>query len=110
MGILRVGAVCRLIEPSRERILVVSHVIVVGAGITGVTTAYALLDRGCTVTVIDRNRYPAMETSYANGGQLSACNAEVWNSWSTVLKGVKWLFRKDAPLKLNLSPSWHKYS
>lgn len=87
-----------------------SHVIVVGAGITGVTTAYALLDRGCTVTVIDRNRYPAMETSYANGGQLSACNAEVWNSWATVLKGVKWLFRKDAPLKLNLSPSWHKYS
>jgi D-amino-acid dehydrogenase len=87
-----------------------SHVIVVGAGITGVTTAYALLDRGCTVTVIDRNRYPAMETSYANGGQLSACNAEVWNSWSTVLKGVKWLFRKDAPLRLNLSPSWHKYS
>ena len=86
------------------------HVIVVGAGITGVTTAYVLLDRGCTVTVIDRNRYPAMETSYANGGQLSACNAEVWNSWSTVLKGVKWLFRKDAPLRLNLSPSWHKYS
>jgi D-amino-acid dehydrogenase len=88
----------------------VPHVTVIGAGITGVTTAYALLDRGCTVTVIDRNRYPAMETSFANGGQLSACNAEVWNSWATMLKGVKWMFRRDAPLLLNPAPSWHKYS
>jgi D-amino-acid dehydrogenase len=86
-----------------------SHVTVIGAGITGVTTAYALLDRGCTVTVIDRNRYPAMETSFANGGQLSACNAEVWNSWSTMLKGLKWIFRNDAPLLVNPKPSWHKY-
>jgi D-amino-acid dehydrogenase len=86
------------------------HVTVIGAGITGVTTAYALLDRGCKVTVIDRNRYPAMETSFANGGQLSACNAEVWNSWATVLKGIKWMFRKDAPLLMNPKPSWHKYS
>jgi D-amino-acid dehydrogenase len=51
-----------------------------------------------------------METSYANGGQLSASNAEVWNNWSTVLKGISWLFRSDAPLALNLKPSWHKYS
>jgi D-amino-acid dehydrogenase len=87
-----------------------SHVTVIGAGITGVTTAYALLDRGCTVTVIDRNRYPAMETSFANGGQLSASNAEVWNSWSTMLKGVRWIFRKDAPLLVNPKPSWHKYA
>jgi D-amino-acid dehydrogenase len=86
------------------------HVTVIGAGITGVTTAYALLDRGCKVTVIDRNRYPAMETSFANGGQLSACNAEVWNSWATMLKGMKWMFRQDAPLLLNPKPSWHKYS
>jgi D-amino-acid dehydrogenase len=86
------------------------HVTIVGAGITGVTTAYALLDRGCAVTVIDRNRYPAMETSFANGGQLSACNAEVWNSWATMLKGMKWMFRGDAPLLLNPKPSWHKYS
>jgi len=87
-----------------------THVTIIGAGITGVTTAYALLDRGCTVTIIDRNRYAGMETSYANGGQLSACNAEVWNSFSTILKGMKWIFRKDAPLLLNPSPSWHKYS
>jgi len=87
-----------------------THVTVIGAGITGVTTAYALLDRGCEVTILDRNRYGAMETSFANGGQLSACNAEVWNSFGTMLKGLKWILRSDAPLLLNPSPSWHKYS
>jgi D-amino-acid dehydrogenase len=88
----------------------VAHIAVIGAGITGVTTTYALLEKGYEVTVFDRNRYAAMETSYANGGQLSASNAEVWNNWSTVLKGISWLFRSDAPLSLNLKPSWHKYS
>jgi D-amino-acid dehydrogenase len=87
-----------------------THVTIIGAGITGVTTAHALLERGCTVTIIDRNRYAGMETSFANGGQLSACNAEVWNSFSTIVKGMKWIFRKDAPLLLNPKPGWHKYS
>eukprot|EP01133_Synstelium_polycarpum_P025171 gene25171-30211_t len=86
------------------------HIAIIGAGITGVTTAYALARQGYSVTVFDRNRYAAMETSFANGGQLSASNAEVWNSWSTVLKGMKWMLRKDAPLLMNPKPSWHKYS
>lgn len=87
-----------------------THIAVIGAGITGVTTAYALATRGYRVTVLDRHRYPAMETSFANGGQLSASNAEVWNSTSTILKGLKWMARRDAPLLLNPTPSWHKYS
>ena len=53
-----------------------THIAVIGAGITGVTTAYALAQRGYRVTVLDRQRYAAMETSFANGGQLSASNAE----------------------------------
>ena len=83
---------------------------VIGAGITGVTTAYALARRGLRVTLIERHRYPAMETSYANGGQLSASNAEVWNHRSTVGKGLRWMLRSDAPLLLNPKPSWHKLS
>ena len=86
------------------------HIAVIGGGITGVTTAYALIKRGLRVTLIDRQRYAAMDTSFANGGQLSASNAEVWNHWSTVLKGLKWMLKSDAPLLVNPKPSWHKLS
>ncbi len=81
---------------------------VIGGGITGVTTAYALASRGYDVTLFEQNRYPAMETSFANGGQLSASNAEVWNHWGTIFKGMKWMLRRDAPLLVNPRPSWHK--
>ena len=83
---------------------------VIGGGITGATTAYALAKRGYIVTLIEKHRYSAMETSFANGGQLSASNAEVWNHWSTLLKGVKWMLKNDAPLLVNPKPSWHKIS
>ncbi|MCO5965920.1 D-amino acid dehydrogenase [Sinorhizobium meliloti] len=87
-----------------------TKIVVIGAGISGVSTAYALLRQGYDVIVLERQRYAAMETSFANGGQLSASNAEVWNHWSTVIKGVKWMLKRDAPLLMNPSPSWHKYS
>ena len=86
------------------------HVVIIGSGITGVTSAYELSQLGYQVTVIDRHLFPAMETSFANGGQLSACNAEVWNQKSTVLKGIKWMAQKNAPLLLNPSFSVHKYA
>jgi D-amino-acid dehydrogenase len=83
---------------------------VIGGGITGVTTAYALAKRGFQVTLFEQHRYAAMETSFANGGQLSASNAEVWNHTSTILKGLKWMLKSDAPLLVNPKPSWHKIS
>ncbi|MBR0683553.1 FAD-dependent oxidoreductase [Roseomonas eburnea] len=83
---------------------------VIGAGITGITTAYNLARHGHDVTVFDRHPYAAMETSFANGGQLSASNAEVWNSWGTVLKGLKWMVSPGAPLLVNPRPSWHMLS
>lgn len=86
------------------------RVAVIGGGITGITTAYKLAQAGCAVTLFDKHPYPAMETSFANGGQLSASNAEVWNSWGTVLKGLKWMFSPGAPLLVNPKPSWHKLS
>ncbi|HYD62197.1 MAG TPA: D-amino acid dehydrogenase [Noviherbaspirillum sp.] len=83
---------------------------VIGGGITGVTTAYALAKRGFAVALFEKHRYAAMETSFANGGQLSASNAEVWTHWSTILKGLKWMLKSDAPLLVNPKPSWHKLS
>src|SRR5436309_762904 len=83
---------------------------VIGGGVTGVTAAYALARRGHAVTVFEKHRYVAMETSFANGGQLSASNAEVWTHWSTILKGLKWMLKSDAPLLVNPKPSWHKLS
>ena len=83
---------------------------IIGGGITGVTTAYALAKRGFTVTLFERHRYAAMETSFANGGQLSASNAEVWNNGATILKGLKWMLKNDAPLLVNPAPTWHKLS
>ncbi len=83
---------------------------VIGGGITGVTTAYSLARRGFSVTLFERHRYAAMETSFANGGQLSASNAETWTHPSTLVKGLKWMLRKDAPLLVNPKPSWHKLS
>ena len=90
--------------------LTMKTIAIVGGGITGVTTAYALAKRGFSVTLFERHRYAAMETSFANGGQLSASNAEVWTHWSTILKGMKWMLKSDAPLLINPKPSWHKLS
>lgn len=76
-------------------------VAVIGAGITGVTTAYYLARAGYQVTVYEQERYPAMRTSFANGGQISVSNSEVWTTWSNVYKGIKWMFTKDAPLLIH---------
>ena len=82
---------------------------VIGAGVTGITTAYFLRQAGHEVTVIDANPYPAMLASHANGGQLSASNSEVWNSWANVQKGIAWSLKRDAPLKMRYDLDFAKY-
>ena len=72
--------------------------VVVGAGIAGLTSAYYLAKAGYKVIVYEQERYPAMRCSHANGGQISVSNSEVWNTWTNVNKGIKWMFTKDAPL------------
>ena len=73
-------------------------VAVIGAGIAGLTTAYYLAREGYSVSVYEAERYPAMKTSFANGGQVSVSNSEVWTTWGNVKKGIRWMFKKDAPL------------
>jgi D-amino-acid dehydrogenase len=77
-------------------------VIVLGAGLLGVTSAYFLRQQGHDVTVVDRQATPAAETSFANGGQISVSHAEPWANPSAPLKVLKWLGQEDAPLLFRL--------
>ena len=85
-------------------------VAVVGAGIAGITTAYYLARQGHKVSVFEQEPHPAMRTSFANGGQVSVSNSEVWTTWSNVVKGVKWMFKKDAPLLIRPSIDFKQWS
>ncbi|MEI8304227.1 MAG: D-amino acid dehydrogenase [Burkholderiales bacterium] len=73
-------------------------VIVLGAGLLGVTSAYFLRELGHEVVVVDRQASPAAETSFANGGQISVSHAEPWANPGAPLKVLRWLGREDAPL------------
>ncbi|HRO57625.1 MAG TPA: D-amino acid dehydrogenase [Burkholderiaceae bacterium] len=74
------------------------HVIIVGAGVIGVTSAWYLSERGFEVTVVERRAEPAAETSFANGGQVSTSHAEPWANPGAPLKLLRWLARGDSPL------------
>lgn len=74
--------------------------IILGAGIIGVTSAYFLRKEGYDVTVIDRQSDVALETSFANGGQVSVCYSEPWSNISNIKKIFKWIGREDSPILL----------
>ena len=73
-------------------------VIVLGAGIIGVSTAWHLLNEGHDVTVVDRQPDAALETSFANGAQISVSFCEPWANAGAPFKVAKWLLRDDSPL------------
>ena len=73
-------------------------VLVLGAGVVGVSSAWYLARAGHEVTVIDRQPSPGQETSFANGGQISVSHAEPWSNPHAPLRALRWMGREDAPL------------
>jgi D-amino-acid dehydrogenase len=76
------------------------RVLVLGSGVVGVSTAYYLARAGHEVTVVDRQPGPALETSFANAGQISPGYASPWAAPGVPLKALKWLFQRHAPLAI----------
>jgi D-amino-acid dehydrogenase len=75
-------------------------VIVLGAGVIGVTSAYQLALQGHEVTVVDRQPGPALETSHANAGEVSFGYCSPWAAPGIPMKAIKWLMMEHAPLIL----------
>lgn len=78
------------------------HIAVLGAGVVGVSTAWYLRQAGYEVSVIEREPAAGMQTSFANGGQISVSHATPWANPDTPKKALKWLFKEDAPLLFRL--------
>ena len=83
---------------------------VLGAGVVGVTSAWYLARAGHDVELIDRREGPGLETSFANGGQISAGHAEPWAKPSVIPKMLQWLGREDSPLLFRPRASWAQWA
>jgi D-amino-acid dehydrogenase len=85
------------------------HVIVLGAGLVGVTSAWYLRQAGHAVTVIDRQPAAGLETSFANGGQISVSHPEPWANPGAPGQILRWLGREDAPLLFRPRLDWDQW-
>lgn len=74
------------------------RVVVIGAGLLGLTTAWFLRRHGAEVEVVDRQPAPGMETSFANGGMLHASEANPWNAPGILRDALRMIGREDSPL------------
>lgn len=83
-------------------------IIVLGAGVVGTTCAWYLSKAGHEVTVVDRQPGAGLETSFANGGQISASHAVPWANPGAPLKILRWLGKEDAPLLFRLHADWQQ--
>ena len=84
-------------------------VVVLGAGVVGINSAYWLARAGKSVCVIDRQCAAGLETSFANGGQISVSHAEPWANPSAPLKVLKWLMNGDSPLLFRPTLDVHQW-
>ena len=73
-------------------------VLIMGAGVIGVSTAYELVKAGCDVSVVDRQPAAGLETSFANAGEISPGYASPWAGPGVPLKAVQWMLDKHGPL------------
>jgi len=85
-------------------------ILVLGAGVVGVASAWYLAAAGHEVTVIERRNAAGLETSFANGGQIAAGHAEPWAKPEVVPKILRWLGREDAPLLFRPRASWAQWA
>ena len=87
------------------------RVAVFGGGVVGVTTAYYLAGRGHEVTVVERQKGPALETSHANAGEISPGLAAPWAGPGVPLKVIKWMLDPHSPLviRLRLDPAMWRW-
>lgn len=86
------------------------RVLVLGAGVIGVSSAWYLRQCGHEVVVVDRQPGAGLETSFANGGQISVSQSEPWAAPGAPFKVLKWLMRDDAPLLFRPKLEWHQLS
>ena len=84
-------------------------VMVLGAGVVGTAAAWYLMRAGHEVTVVEREPGAGLETSFANGGQISVSHAEPWANPAAPFKILKWMLKEDAPLLFRLRLDLHQW-
>lgn len=85
------------------------HILVLGSGVVGTTSAYYLARQGFKVTVIDRQPAVAEETSHGNAGQISPGYASPWAAPGVPLKAIKWMLQEHAPLSIKPTADINQY-
>jgi D-amino-acid dehydrogenase len=86
------------------------HIVVIGGGVVGLTTAWALAERGHQVKVVERAREVASGASHANGGQLSYRYVSPLADAGVPLKALRWLLDPDGPLRFKPEARWHQWA